>query len=168
MADHSPIVLADREGELIWYDGGLITFKATGAQTEGTLLLFEARMPGGKATPLHVHPDADETLCLLEGEVMFHVAGTERSARAGGVVHVPRGIAHAFAVTSEEARLLVLFTPADAVSEAFFREAGEPADSATLPSWSPDLERLQSAAEKTGLQVLGPPPFAVPPAGVSR
>ena len=125
----APIMLAADGGEHLFYDGGLLTFKATGAQTDNDLLLFEVRMPYGKATPLHVHHDADETFYVLEGEVRVHIAGTEdRSVSTGSVVTIPRGAPHAFAVTSSATRLLVIMTPASAISETFFRLAGEPAD----------------------------------------
>jgi quercetin dioxygenase-like cupin family protein len=156
------IVLGPEQGESLWYDGGLLTFKATGEQTDGALLLFEVHMPGGKATPLHVHPTADETFRVLDGEIRVHIDGIEREARAGSVVVVPRGASHAFAVRSESARMIVIFTPADAVSEAFFRAAGEPA---TLAPEETTPERLQAAAASTGLEILGPPPFALQPAG---
>jgi quercetin dioxygenase-like cupin family protein len=160
MAKRQSIVLQSDEGERLWYDGGLLTFKAVGAKTEGALLLFEIYVPGGKATPLHVHPDADETFYLLEGEVLVHIDGTECSVATGGVVQVPRGTPHAFAVRSATARMIVMFTPADAVSEAYFRAAGEPATAPSLAPTAPDLVRLQTAAAQTGLKVLGPPPFA--------
>src|SRR5262249_14416357 len=134
-----------------------------GDQTEGALLLFEAYMPRGKATPLHVHPKADETFYVLEGEIMTHVDGAEGVARQGALVQIPRGAAHAFVVRSETVRMIVMFTPADSVSEAFFREAGERAHAAALPpSAQPDLELLQRAAGRTGLKILGPPPFVAP------
>jgi len=155
----APIALAREEGEHVWYDGGLITFKATGAQTAGALLFFEALMPVGKATPLHVHPESDETLYVLEGELHVLVEASYRSVGTGAVVVVPRGTPHAFCVIAGPARLLVAFTPASAISEAFFRQAGEPADTPTLPTSNMPMERTIAAAEQTGLKVLGPPPF---------
>lgn len=154
----NPLTVGAGEGERLWYDGGLITFKATGAQTGGAFLLFEAVMPGGKATPLHVHPEADETIYVLDGGIQAHVEGLQRAVGTAGVLVVPRGAAHAFRVATGQAKLLVLFTPASSVSEAFFREAGEPAAGATPPEAL--LERVIAAARRTGLQVVGPPPFA--------
>lgn len=160
---NSPIMLAARDGDHLFYDGGLLTFKATGAQTGDALLLFEVWMPYGKATPLHVHPDADETFYVLEGEIRVHVAGADdRTASTGSVVVVPRGTPHAFAVTSPAARLLVMMTPASAISETFFRLAGEPAVDLTLPPPPASPERFGAAVARSGLQVLGPPPFAMP------
>lgn len=163
----SAIMLAARAGEHLFYDGGLLTFKATGAQTDGALLLFEVWMPHGKATPLHVHPDADETFYVIEGEVRIHIVGTEdRAVATGSVVMVPRSTPHAFAVISEAVRLLVAMTPASTISETFFRLAGEPAADPSLPPPPASPERFSAAIAESGLQVLGPPPFAPSSAAV--
>lgn len=164
MTDIRPLVVEGGDGEPIWYDGGLVIFKATAAQTGGAFLLLEVLMPQGKATPLHVHPEADETFYVLDGEIVTHVGGVERSVVTGAVMMVPRGMPHAFSVKSETCRLLVLFTPASSISEAFFREAGVPAATRTLPPFDADPARAMVAAERTGLRVLGPPPFTPTPA----
>lgn len=68
-------------------------------------------------------------------------------------------------VVAGPARLLVvLFTPASAVAEAFSREAGETASAPTLAPAALPLERLIAAAQRTGFQVVGPPPFGASPA----
>jgi quercetin dioxygenase-like cupin family protein len=159
----SAIIQELDEGEALWYDGGLVTFKATGDQTGGDLLLFEARMPAGKATPLHTHPEGVETLAVLEGELLLHVDGEESRAGAGSVVVVPRDVPHAFAVASAAgARLLVSLTPAGSTQERFFRSAGEPAQERALPPPGDEQERIERnmrAAQETGMTILGPPPF---------
>ncbi|MGE5243004.1 MAG: cupin domain-containing protein [Betaproteobacteria bacterium] len=48
-------------------------------------------MNTGKATPLHVHPEADETTYVLEGEIQTQVEGTQESLGPGAVLMVPRG-----------------------------------------------------------------------------
>jgi len=158
MSSVAPIVLADREGEHLWFDGGLLTFKATGADTAGALLLLEVLQPEGKTPPLHVH-EADETFYVLEGELLVHIDGTQHSARNGSVLVVPRGTPHTFVVTSQTARILLAFTPASAVAEDFVRRASEAATDATMTPPPPDPERYQAAAERSGLEVLGPSPF---------
>ena len=155
----APIVLPDREGEHLWFDGGLLTFKATGAHTAGALLLLEVLQPEGKTPPLHVHPEADETFYVLEGELLVHTAGTEHNVREGGVVVVPRGTPHSFVVISRTARILLAFTPASAVMEDFIRRASQPATDPTLTAPSPDSERYDVAADRSGLKVLGLSPF---------
>ena len=67
-------------GERRWFcGGGVHTWLATEAETGGAYLLFEDALDAGKVTPLHQHPDADETFYLLEGEVLLHVAGREQA-----------------------------------------------------------------------------------------
>ena len=159
-----PIVLDAGDGEALWFNNDLLTFKATGAQTGGGFLLLEELARRGKATPLHTHPQEEESFFILEGEALFHLDGDERTLGPGSFVSVPRGEPHAYVVTSEVARALVLLTPGSGAMEAFFRDAGEPAAGRELPPDGPlDLERIGAAAERTGaVKILGPPPFAAP------
>ena len=158
------IVLDSGEGEALWFNNDLLTVKATGAQTDGAFLVVEELARRGKVTPLHDHPDEEETFYVLEGELLFHLDGNDRSVGAGGFVSVPRGIPHAFLVTSEVARSLILITPGSGAMESFLRSAGEPAAERVLPAESPlDIERIGAAAERSGaVKILGPPPFGAP------
>lgn len=166
MATHTahtrPIVLDRDEGEALWFNNDLLTLKATGAETDGAFLVLEELARRGKVTPLHAHPEEEETFYVLEGEALFHLDGGERSVGAGGFVSVPRGVPHAYLVTSETARALVMITPASGAMEGFFRDAGEPASERVLPAEGPlDIARIAAAAERTGaVTILGPPPFA--------
>ena len=154
-----PIVRAADEGERLWfYGGGLHIWKATAAETAGAFLLFEDFMSRGKTTPLHTHAEVDETLYVLEGEILVHVDGEEKQVGSGGVAVFLRGVPHAFLVTSETARILCLETPGS--SEAFYRGASEPA-TPDLESTAPvDFARVRASAERNGgIEILGPPPF---------
>jgi quercetin dioxygenase-like cupin family protein len=155
------IVLDPGEGDALWFNNDLLTFKATGAQTGGAYLLVEELARQGKATPLHTHPAEEETFYILEGEALVHVAGDQRSVTAGSFVSVPPGVPHAYLVTSEVARTVILITPGTEAMERFFRDAGEPATEPVLPALGPlDMERIGAAAERTGaVRILGPPPF---------
>ena len=57
-------------------------------------------MEKGKATPLHIHPDSDETMYVLEGEILMHMDGREHRLGTGGIAVAPRGVPHAFLVSS--------------------------------------------------------------------
>lgn len=151
-----PIVHADGEGERLWfYGGGVHTWKATSEETAGAFLLFEDSMTRGKTTPLHLHPEVDETLYVLEGEILLSLDGQERQLGPHGVAVAPRGVPHAFLVTSETARILFLEVPGS--SEAFYRNASEPATAVPGPV---DFERIRASAERYGgIVILGPPPF---------
>jgi quercetin dioxygenase-like cupin family protein len=146
------------EGEQRWFcGGGLHTWKATEEETGGAFLIFEDSLDTGKVTPLHRHPDADETFYMLEGEIVLHVDGAECQLGAGGIAVIPRGIPHAFKVTSPHARMLCLQTPCG--GGVFYRLASEPALQGEPPA-PIDFDRVHAAATRTGaIEILGPPPF---------
>lgn len=152
------------EGERRWFaGGGLFTFKLTSADTGGSLLLFEDEMQRGKCTPLHHHPQEEEALYVLEGELLVHVEGEEHRVGAGACVMAPRGVPHAFLVVSDTARVLAMLAPGAA--EAFYRDAGEPSTSPEDARRPADFARLRAAAERSpSIEILGPPPFAQPAA----
>ena len=162
----APIALDPGEGEAIWFNNDLLTFKATAAQTGGAYMLVEELARHGKVTPLHMHPAEEETFYVLEGEALMYLDGEERSVTAGCFVSIPPGVPHAYLVTSEVARTLILITPGSGAMEQFFRAAGEPAAERVLPEAGPlDIERIAAAAERTrAVQILGPPPFDEPSA----
>ena len=120
-------------------------------------------MDHGKVTPLHRHPDSDETMIVLEGEILMHLAGEEHTVAAGGMASAPRGIPHAFKVSGAGgARLLCLHTPG--CCQAFYWDASEPTgndDSRGIDAGPVDMGRVQASARKNGgIEILGPPPFS--------
>jgi len=163
------LVRATEEGERRWFfGGGLHIWKATADDTGGAFLLFEDRMDHGKVTPLHLHPDSDETMIVLEGEILMHLDGQEHAISAGGIASAPRGIPHAFKVSGADgARLLCLHTPG--CCQAFYWDASEPVpaeDSRGIDAGPVDMARVQASATKNGgIQLLGPPPFSQVAAG---
>ena len=157
MATLETTVRAYGAGERRWFcGGGVHTWLATEDETGGAYLLFEDALDAGKVTPLHQHPEADETFYMLEGEVRLHIAGDEQILAAGGIAIIPRGVPHAFLVTSPSARMLCLQTPGG--GEAFYRQASEPAGAGHPPA--ADFARVGAAAAATGaIEILGPSPF---------
>src|SRR5215216_7251601 len=160
MSTAGTIIREEGEGERLWFTGGgLWTMKATAEETDGAFILVEDRMTEGKMTPLHTHPNQDETLIVLEGEILLYAEGREHRVGPRGIAVAPRGVPHAFMVTSESALILALQTPGS--GEAFYREASEPATADTDPERLPDWDRLRAAAERHPdiIQILGPPLF---------
>jgi quercetin dioxygenase-like cupin family protein len=146
---------------MLWFFGMLVTMKAIAEQTDGEFLLIEELAPRETATPLHVHPEDDESFYILEGELTFYLEdGQPIPASAGSFVHIPKGyVPHAFQVGSETARFLVLTRPPH---EHFIR-AAEPAPSRALPPPEPpDMEKVGAAAAEYGIEILGPPPGTQP------
>jgi quercetin dioxygenase-like cupin family protein len=155
-----PIVRAEQEGERRWFSGGGIhTWKATAEETGGAFLLFEDRLEQGKVTPLHVHPESDETMIVLDGEILMHLDGVEHVIAAGGIAIAPRGVPHAFKVVGPDGtRLLCLHTPG--CCQAFYWDASEPMDEG-FSARTVDMERVRASATRNGgIEILGPPPFA--------
>lgn len=154
-----PIVRLHGEGEKRWfYGGGIHTWKLTTEETGGALFLFEDQMTRAKATPLHRHPDADETVYVLEGEILVYVEGKEgHRVGPGGTSFTPRGTPHAFQVTSPVVRLLCMQTPSS--SQVFYQGASKPTTEVD-PSGPVDFDKVRAVAAETGAtDVLGPPPF---------
>ena len=156
-----PIVRAAGQGERLWfYGGGLHIWKATSSETDGAFLLFEDVMSRGKTTPLHTHPHVDETLYVLEGEILLHIDGEDQRLGSGAVAMAPRGVPHAFLVISDIARILFLETPGS--SEAFYRGASEPATRELETAAPVDFDRVRASAQRNGgIEILGPPPFKI-------
>lgn len=162
MSSAVPIIRQDGEGELMWFaGGGTFTWKATAEETGGAFLLIEDRMERGKVTPFHLHPNEDEAIYVLEGELLVDVEGEQHRVGQGGFFCAPRGVAHAFMVTSESAHVLALQTPG--TGESFYREAGETVSSAAEGAKPADFALLREVAERSDcIEILGPPPFAAP------
>jgi quercetin dioxygenase-like cupin family protein len=155
------IVRAKEEGERRRFlGGGVHIWKATAEETGGAFLLFEDRLDHGKVTPLHIHPDSDETMIVLEGEILMHLDGVEHRVATGGVAVAPRGVPHAFKVTGPDgSRLLCLHTPG--CCQAFYWDASEPmSENDDVGGGAVDMGRVQASAQKNGgIEILGPPPF---------
>ena len=153
----SAIVRSSGEGPRRWfYGGGTHTWKVTAEESGGGFFVFEDEMTQGKATPLHAHPEVEETIFVLEGDILLNIDGTEHAVGSGGLSFVPRGVPHAFTVRSEAARLLTMQSPGAA--QPFYWDASEPA--VGEGAGPIDLDRVRQAAQETGgTQILGPPPF---------
>jgi quercetin dioxygenase-like cupin family protein len=160
MSRAGTIIRGEGESERRWFaGGGLWTMKATAEETDGAFILVEDRMSLGKMTPLHTHPNQDETLIVLEGEILLYAEGKEHRVGPRGVALALRGVPHAFMVTSERALILTLQTPGS--GEAFYRDASDRSTNDTDAGRPPDLDRLRAAAQRHPdiIEILGPPPF---------
>jgi len=158
MGTPTPIVrLAGAGDRQRFAGGGIHTWKLLAEDTGGAFFVFEDVMTRGKPTPLHRHPEADETVYVLEGEILVQIDGVQTPVAAGGMTFTPRGTPHAFLVVSETARILTMQAPG--VGQSFYRDASDPSVDATAAEL--DLERLQASATANprGVEILGPPPF---------
>ena len=104
----APIALAPGGGEILSKTSGSSRIKA--ARDE--LLLIEAASASGErgARP-HIHGEHADAFYVLDGELVFHFAGEQRSLRTGAFVLAPPGLVHGFDVGSEGARYLNIHAP---------------------------------------------------------
>ena len=153
----APIIrTAEQVSERWFYGGGVHRWLATSEDTGGAFLLFSDVMEQGKRTPLHTHP-ADESMYVIDGQILVHLAGEDHHVGAGGLVLAPRDVPHAFLVLSETATLLTLHTPG--TCQAFYLDASVPLTADTKRDV--DFDRvLASARDNGGIEIVGPPPFA--------
>jgi len=149
-------VLPD-EGTRLWVVDELVTFKATGRDTNGAYALTDSVVPPQGGPPPHVHHREDEAFWVLEGDLEVSVGGSTFRAGAGSSVHLPRGVVHSFQnLGSGPARFLTLVVPAGL--EGFFEEVGKPGTdpSSPPPFEEEDLERLLAVAPKYGVEIQLP------------
>lgn len=151
-------VVGPGEGEAIWFLQTLMTVKASGAESDGAFSLIEARYPPAFSPPLHLHHNEDESFYVLEGEVTFTCGDRTWTAGQGAFAVLPRGIEHGFTVGGTAPAKMLQMSSAPGL-ERFFRDAGAPAKERTLPRTTaePDLARLEAAAERYGVELLGRP-----------
>ncbi len=69
------------DGEALWFSGMVVTIKAADEQTGGWFSRTERFAPRGVATPLHVHPEDDESFYAIVGELTFYLE--ERPTHTG-------------------------------------------------------------------------------------
>ncbi len=142
----------------VWYTGWLLTFLATGKETQGRFALTEQIARKGNVPPRHIHHREDETFYLLEGEMTFSIGDQTIEAGPGTSVFAPRDIPHSFTIDSEQVRILVLNVPAGI--EEFFRECSVPAPSLTLPPPAEvpysEIQKMMTLAPKYGFEILVP------------
>lgn len=137
---------------------GRYTVKIGSEQTDGRLCQLLGRDRRGGAPPVHIHHREDETFYVIAGDITFFLGDQRIEATAGDFVFAPKGVPHAFLVTSDRAEYLTSFAPAGA--ERFFPEVAPPVvDGEPSPSSSePDPEEFARIAASYGIEIVGPPP----------
>jgi quercetin dioxygenase-like cupin family protein len=146
--------LGQGQGRAFWLLADRLTFKATGADTNGAYTVIELDAAPNVGPPPHIHRDADESFYVLEGVFDFALGAEPFSAGPGSFVHLPKGIVHVHkAGGGAGARALVIQSPAGV--ERFVEELGvRIVDASTLPE-PRDVERIVRVARKHGIDVPG-------------
>lgn len=137
--------------------GERITFRRTGADTNGEVLVVDAEIaPGGRVPALHVHPSQEERFEVLRGRMCFRRGRENVVAEPGDVVIVPPGAAHAFANAGVEPAIMrVEVRPALRMEELFETAAALADDGHTTRGGMPKLLDLALFAHEFRHEVRG-------------
>lgn len=88
-------------GEITWLDSAALT--DSNALTVGTVTIR-----GGAENPEHVHPNCDEALYLLSGELEHTLGAESITLSAGELLHIPTGEPHRAINHGEEDAVAVI------------------------------------------------------------
>lgn len=157
-----PFLMTREEAPSYWLVDSLWSVLASAETTGGALTVLDQDMPRRSGPPPHVHERLHEYFYLLDGEIRFQLGNELRTATTGMLVSVPPHTVHAFAVASETARVLNLYTPGGFTEQ--ISHMGTPATELRLPSRdeqvppSPDQPNayLTRSAELNTQRWLGP------------
>jgi quercetin dioxygenase-like cupin family protein len=144
-----------------WHLGSLMIWHLLSEESDQALSLGEVIVRAGSEPPIHIHAREDETWFVLEGEIVFQRGHERIVATAGTAVLLPRGIPHGFAVKSDVARILHMYTPGGI--DRVFRDLSTPAPRRELPpapEGPPDprqLRAIEEAFTARGVTFIGPP-----------
>jgi quercetin dioxygenase-like cupin family protein len=92
---------------------GTKNFRLIGPETVGAkqVEVLIGELERGKGALPHVHPGIEQVCYLLEGEAHVEVAGEKFEMKPGEACFFPPEAVHLFIVTSEKAKVLVIYSP---------------------------------------------------------
>ena len=75
--------------------------------------ICRAILPAGEGHNFHTHPELEEAIYVLAGEVEQWVEREKRTLKPGEVAYIPKGVVHAtFNATAHDAVILAVLSPA--------------------------------------------------------
>lgn len=105
--DPSPESVGGPEPEQYTY-----TFMVTTDQAGRALAVVDTVVPARGGPPEHVHDDTDESFYVLSGEFEVHAGERSFVMKPGDYALVPRGTAHIWQNSGDEAgRMIRIYTP---------------------------------------------------------
>ena len=92
---------------------GTKNFRLIGPDTVGAkqVEVLVGELERGKGALPHAHPGIEQVCYLLEGEAHVEVGGDKFEMKPGEACFFPPEAVHLFIVTSEKAKVLVIYSP---------------------------------------------------------
>lgn len=143
----------DQQQQLEWLNGGTLAMLLDGKATDGQLMMGRFDVSKGEAPPYHKHTREDEVFMLIKGTALVWYDDQEYELAEGGVVFLPKGVPHAYRITSAKADLLMINTPAGI--EGMFRASGRDRSTPRPPEF--EITPDPAIAEQYGNVIVGPP-----------
>jgi quercetin dioxygenase-like cupin family protein len=143
----------DQQQQLEWLNGGTLAMLLDGKTTDGQLMMGRFDVSKGEAPPYHKHTREDEVFMLIKGTALVWYDDQEYEVAEGGVMFLPKGVPHAYRITSDKADLLMINTPAGI--EGMFRASGR--DKSTPRPLDFEITPNPAIAEQYGNVIVGPP-----------
>ena len=144
---------ADQQQKLEWLDGGVFAVLLDSAATDGQLMIGRFDVAEGEAPPFHMHTREDEVFLLIKGTALVWCDDKEYELAEGGIVYLPKNVPHGYRITSKQADLLMINTPAGI--ERMFRETGRDKSTPRPPGF--EIKPDPALADKYGNVIVGPP-----------
>jgi quercetin dioxygenase-like cupin family protein len=113
------------DGEAHQFDWGSIQWLCNGELYDDTQQTFGyVQIEPGRKNPRHHHPNSDEVLFLLEGELAHSLGDEVYQLGPGMSIHIPQGVDHdAYNGGQVTARMLVAYPTSD--RRVVMREEGQ-------------------------------------------
>jgi quercetin dioxygenase-like cupin family protein len=90
------------------------------------LQICQATLPYGEGHNFHTHPELEEVIYVLSGEVEQWVEKEFRLLKAGEVAHIPAGVVHAtFNSSNADAVILAILSPGESTGPFMVDVSGE-------------------------------------------
>ena len=92
---------------------GTRNFRMIGAETVGAkhLEMLIGEVEKGKGALPHAHPGIEQACYMLEGSAHVEVGGESFEMKTGEACFFPANLPHLVQVTSERARIMVMYSP---------------------------------------------------------
>lgn len=146
--ENAALVVEPNAGK-VWNVFGLqIVGKIMSEDTKGEYSVIMSNTPPNGGPPKHVHQNEDELFYVLQGKYEFVCGDEVINAEKGALIHLPKGIPHAFKnIGDTEGILMNTISPGS--FEQFFDEVDQ------LPKDKPiDRDKVKEIAAKYNLSFL--------------
>jgi quercetin dioxygenase-like cupin family protein len=149
--DPARVHVTPADAEKLTFLGMHLHWLITREMSDGAFAQFLHVSPPGTGVPMHIHHGEDESMYVIEGEVVARVGDRTVTCRAGDALMMPRGVRHGWRVAGEvDARLhFTLDLAPEGDWEEMFRG---------LVGLAPtDFERIKQVCAPNRIEFLDPP-----------